>query len=113
MYQDDVRTLALLEELGNQTRYDPSAVPNVEVYHYMDPADVQATYTDPEKIQAILPCLRTQGALSGWYYDADRGVPDGFEARITYEGQEEFSYNLYSLSLPDLPDFLRDDLDLE
>ena len=113
VYQDDVRTLALLEELGIQTRYDPSTVTKVEVYNYMDTADVQATYTDPEKIQAILPCLRTQGALSGWYYDADRVVPDGFEARITYEGQEEFSYNLYSLSLPDLPDFLRDDLDLE
>ena len=94
---------------------DPSTVITVDVDDYDDEYSGQVTtytYTDPEEIRQIFPCLRSRRA--DWYYDTDSLYVYGVGARVTLAGaQNEYDYQNYDLALSELPDFLREDLGLD
>ena len=87
----------------------------VDVDDYDDEYSGQVTtytYTDPEEIRQIFPCLRSRRA--DWYYDTDSLYVYGVRARVTLAGaQNEYDYQNYDLALSELPDFLREDLGLD
>lgn len=115
VYAGYKRTPAVLYSLGIRADYNPSSVEVVDVDVYDDDYSGQVTtytYTDPEEIRQILPCLRSRRA--DWYYDTDSLYVSGVEARVTLAGaQNEYDYQNYDLALSELPDFLREDLGLD